>query len=50
MTRPYFRRINELPHVAQRVLEEIEKATGYKGILILGGLTPMDSGKLNTHR
>jgi len=35
--------------VAQRALEEIEKATGYKGFLILGGLTPEDNGQINTH-
>lgn len=42
------RRIDELPRVAQRALDEIEKATGYKAMLILGGLTPADGGAIST--
>lgn len=42
-------RIDELPRVAQRALEEIEKATGFKGLLLLGGLTPADNGTISTH-
>jgi hypothetical protein len=43
------RRIDELPRVAQRALEEIEKQTGFKGVILLGGLTPADNGEINTH-
>lgn len=43
------RRIDEIPRVAQRALDEVQKATGYRGILLLGGLTPQDNGEINTH-
>jgi len=35
--------------VAQRALEEIEKATGFKALLLVGGLTPTDNGAISTH-
>jgi hypothetical protein len=35
--------------VAQRALEEIEKATGFKAILLVGGLTPASNGTISTH-
>jgi hypothetical protein len=34
--------------VAQRALDEIEKATGFKGLLIVGGLTPASDGMITT--
>lgn len=43
------RRIDELPRVAQRALEEIERATGFKAFLLLGGLTPANHGTISTH-
>ena len=43
------RRIDELPRVAQRAIDEIERVTGYKGLLLLGGLTPTDGGAISTH-
>jgi len=43
------RRIDELPRVAQRALDEIERATGYKAILLVGGLTPADDGAISTY-
>jgi hypothetical protein len=43
------RRIDELPRVAQQAVEEIEKATGFKAILILGGPTPVDDGAISVH-
>jgi len=42
------RRIDKLPCVAQRALDEIENGTGYKAILIVGGLTPADNGAIST--
>ena len=35
--------------MAQRALDEIEKATGFKGFMFLGGLTPTDNGAITTH-
>lgn len=45
----YLRHIDELPRVAQRALKEIEKATGFKALLLIGGLTPADGGDISTH-
>ena len=35
--------------MSQRALEEIEKATGFKAVLLVGGLTPADNGAISTH-
>ena len=35
--------------MAQQALKEIEKQTGYKGILLLGGLTPAENGDIDVH-
>ena len=43
------RRIDELPRMCQRAIEEIEKATGFKAILLVGGLTPANNGAISTH-
>lgn len=43
------RRIDELPRVAQRAVDEIEKCTGFKAILLVGGLTPIDGGAISTN-
>lgn len=43
------RLIDELPRVAQRALDEIERTTGFKAILVVGGLTPIDGGAISTN-
>ena len=35
--------------MAQRALEEIERQTGFKSVLLVGGLTPADNGDVSTH-
>ncbi|KAF9792304.1 hypothetical protein BJ322DRAFT_1102818 [Thelephora terrestris] len=42
-------RIDELPRVSRCAIEEIEKATGFKAILLVGGLTPANNGAISTH-
>jgi len=34
--------------VVQCAIDEIEKATGYKAMIIIGGLTPVDNGTIST--
>jgi hypothetical protein len=41
--------MNVLPSTLQVALEEIERTTGMKAILLVGGPIPAHDGKIGTH-
>ena len=41
--------MNALPTAMQAALDEVERATGMKAILLMGGPIPALDGKIGTH-
>ena len=41
--------IDALPPVLQTALEEIERVTGLKSLLLIGGPIPTQGGNISTH-
>ena len=41
--------MNALPPVLQAALEEVERVTGLKSLLLVGGPIPALDGKISTH-
>ena len=44
-----FSYLNSLPPLLQGTLEEIERVTGLKSLLLIGGPIPAQDGKIATH-
>ena len=49
LTDSIFSAINSLPQTMQTALEEVERVTGMKAILLMGGPIPSQDGNIGTH-